>query len=61
MCFGLSLSISGIVLLGFSWAAKLGVEERMCVFVFSVQICLCLFELGVTGHTMLAHPYRVTY
>lgn len=61
MCFGLSLSISRVVLLGFSWAAKLWGEERMCVFAFCVQICLCLCELGVIGHTMLAHPYRVTY
>ena len=46
MRFGLSLSISGVVLLGFSWAAKLRGEERMCVFVFCVQICLCVCEPG---------------
>lgn len=61
MRFGLSLSISRVVLLGFSWAAKLRGEERVCVFVLCVQICLCVCELGVIGHTMLAHPYRVTY
>lgn len=59
MCFGLSLSISGVVLLGFSWAAKLG---GVCVSsFFCVQICLCVRECGVIGHTMLAHPYKVTY
>lgn len=35
MRFGLSLSISGVVLQGFSWAAKLG---GGCVCV-----CLCFF------------------
>lgn len=60
MRFGLPLSISGVVLLGFSWAAKLrgGRRERMCVFVYK---SVCVSERGVIGHTMLAHPYRVTY
>ena len=55
MRFGLSLSISRAVLLGLSWAAKLG-----CV-AYCVQICLCVRGCAVIGHTMLAHPYRVTY
>lgn len=46
MCFGLSLSISGVVLLGFSWAAKLRVGGGMCVSLFCAQICLRLCELG---------------
>ena len=40
MRFGLSLSISGVVLLGFSWAAKLRGGERECV-------CLCFVYRSV--------------
>lgn len=58
MPFGLSLSISGVVLLGLHGLVG---SRRGLVFVFCVQICLCLCECGVIGPTMLAHPYRVTY
>lgn len=45
MRFGLSLSISGVALLGFSWAAKLGAggKERMCV-------CLCFVHKSVYAY-----------
>lgn len=46
MRFGLSVSISGVVLLGFPWAVKLRGEQRTCVFVFcflcaNVFVCVC--------------------
>ena len=42
MRFGLSLSISGVVLLGFSWAAKLrGGRERVCLCVVYKSVYAC--------------------
>lgn len=57
MRFGFSLAISEVVLLDFYGV----LNWEGCVFVYCAQICLCVPEYGLNGHTMLAHPYRVTY
>lgn len=44
-----------------SWDLYGVLNREGCVFVYCAQICLCVPEYGLIGHTMLAHPYRVTY
>lgn len=47
MRFGLSLSISGVVLLGFSWAAKLrDGRENVCVCVFVYEAVYAYVNAG---------------
>lgn len=51
MRFGLSLSISGVVLLGFSWAAKLrGARENVCVCVLCTNLFRCMWVWGDWAH-----------
>lgn len=50
MRFGLSLSISGVVLLGFSWAAKLRGEERVCVCALCTNLFMRMWTGGDWAH-----------
>lgn len=50
MCLGLSLSISGIGLLGFSWAAKLRGKENVCVCVLCTNLFMPIWTGGDWAH-----------
>ncbi len=51
MRFGLSLSISGVVLLGFSWAAKLrGGRENVCICVLCTNLFMRMCMRGDWAH-----------